>query len=298
MINLVLVLLVCLLHTVPARVGPFERIVSLPNPQWTSNVTVVCAHYMMKKAKHSATHYRGWWKKTLRLNASYIVYTNDVSVAREMLHVRGELPTIVIYVPFEDFYASPTAQPNMTQRIHVPSVQLGLVWAEKLHFMQRAYNDNYYKSDWFAWVDSGNALYRAIPMPPEEWPHPQALVNLPNKFLFTFCWFPWTYEIAGTAFIYHRHIVPTVTSLAKDAYELCRHTDKEPWHCLNDQWLMTLMKTARPDLFIQVGYGYGDLVRKLFRPNVTQTNITHFSDICTRDPVTDKCTWHIEMPAR
>jgi hypothetical protein len=245
---------------------PFTPMLNFQRGSVISPVTVVSSHYDIKRSKRGWQHYRVWWPQTLTLNCPYVVYTDDAAVGREILQIRSALPTVVFYRNLNDSFAMALISQNMTIHQHVPSVELGVIWAEKTELIKLAHQSDYYKSDWYSWVDSGNALYRKIRMVGDAWPNPRALEMLPrDKFMHTATWFPWhVNEIAGTAFMYHKDIVNLFREKMEEGYEWCRinHPKFNYYDCASDQYILTRIKHWYPELFYQIGYGYGDLVRK------------------------------------
>lgn len=214
-----------------------------------------------------------WWRNTLALNACYVIYTNDLTIARNMIKMRRNYPTIFVYASLDDFHLNLTSH-FVRHRIHVPTVAVANIWNEKFFFVQKALEANYYRSEWFAWVDSGNGYARKIRLPTAPWPNPKALLTLPqDKFIYTTSWFPWIdHSIAGTAFMYHKNIVGEVVERYSAIFYKCIR--KPSWRCGSDQCLLSDLKLIDPNFFYQIGYGYGNLVEVLFSPNVTETNHT------------------------
>lgn len=265
---------------------PFSPIMNIKGNWLNNSVTVVSSHYDIGKGKHGVSQYRNWWKKTLRLNCPYVIFTDDKELAMLMLEIRNELPTVILYHNMSEFFAVPLMNKNIVHKIHIPSIELGLIWSEKIIHVADAYRFNYFKSDWFAWVDSGNALYRKIPMPSDPWPNPNTLAMLPkDKIIYTCSWFPWNdIEIAGTSFMYHKDLVFEVENKIMDAYKKCftYHPVKNYYLCGSDQYILTRVKREDPDFFHQIGFGYGDLVRRLFQNSAPKTNFTNFWDVCDK----------------
>lgn len=268
-----------------------------------SHVTVVSSHYDIRKSKRNSHHYRQWWPQTLALSCPYVLFTDDAQVAHDIIKIRNALPTIVLYRNLNDSFATAVIFQNMTARQHVPSVELGIIWAEKAELIKSAHEANYFNSDWYAWVDSGNALYRKIKMPSDPWPNPRALEMLPrDRFIHTATWFPWhVVEVAGTAFMYHKTLVYTIREQWGKGYEWCHrnHPSLNYYDCASDQYIMTRLKHWNQSLFYQIGYGYGDLVRRLFKDSVPETNYSSYWDVCDQTVQTSArgCDrWLVELP--
>lgn len=236
----------------------------------TCATTVVSAHWDTR-SKHGLHSYAGWWSKTLALNACYVIYTNSLELAHLMLTKRQNHSTIVLYKPLESFHLNLTTS-FRRHIIHVPTLGVASIWNEKVFCLKEAYEPNYYKSDWFAWIDSGNAYARRNSLGSDLWPNKDALLSLPtNKIIYTTSLFPWVdHSFAGTAFMYHKNIVVEVAREYTSAFHQC--TVQPSWKCGSDQCLFSDMKLKDPTFFYQVGYGYGNLVPDLFDNVVKETN--------------------------
>lgn len=251
---------------------PFSATFSAISHQLNCSTTVVSAHFDIKGKYHMGT-YTNWWRNTLALNACYVIYTNDISIARRMMKFRRTYPTVYVYASLDDFHLNLTSH-FVPQITHVPTIAVASIWNEKVFFIARALESNYYQSEWFAWVDSGNGYARKNLLPTTPWPNEKVLLTLPqDQIIYTTSWFPWKYHsVAGTAYLYHKNIVGEVVKRYSEIFYKC--INQPTWRCGSDQCLLSDMKAVSPNFFYQIGYGYGNLVPILFSPNVTNTNYT------------------------
>ena len=69
---------------------------------------------------------------------------------------------------------------------HCPSVELNLIWNEKIFLIQRALELNIFESDYFIWIDAGISIFRDITPPSYSFPNINKLINLPkDKFIYS-----------------------------------------------------------------------------------------------------------------
>ena len=131
---------------------------------------------------------------------------------------------------------------------------------EKVKLVQEAAKRNVYGTEWFMWVDAGNALYRDRKPPASPWPNSE--INLPtDKIIYTGSNAP-EHDFAGTAFMYHKDMCDTVSDLFYEQFELCSKNENN-WTCGSDQCLFTELKKRKPEMFYRVGEGYGNLIENV-----------------------------------
>jgi len=150
--------------------------------------------------------------------------------------------------------------------VHIPSKELGQIWIEKVHFVSVAAALDVFNTPWFAWVDAGNAAYRDKKPPSSVWPDVAAVAQLPlDRVVYTDSEDE-HHRFAGTAFMYHKNMVPRVLEMFDVALRKCiaLHND---WRCGCEQCVFTLAMTAQPVRFEQIGTGYGAVVTFLASPS-------------------------------
>ena len=73
----------------------------------------------------------------------------------------------------------------ITHSIHCPSVELNMIWNEKVFMVEKASNINPFSSEYFCWIDAGICVYRNN-VPPINMVNPKKIDNLPkDKFIFS-----------------------------------------------------------------------------------------------------------------
>ena len=233
----------------------------------SQNATVVSGYWLVNN-KHRGSSYDTWFTTTLRLNVPYVFFYEDEEVRHQVAAARVGLPTHFVRRPLADFVSRETYNARAWVNADVRTAELGMIWLEKVHCVSDAARENVFHTDWFAWVDAGNAAYRWRDIPEAPWPHPAVLGSLPHrKVVYTHVVGEY-HRFAGTAFLYHRrfasHIARAFLSSVKDC---ARELDN--WKCGNDQFIFTSLLETTPNSFHVVGQGFGDLVPLLFEARLS-----------------------------
>ena len=228
----------------------------------TFYTTTVVSGYWRVRNKHSKKEFSRWFDNSLKLNAPYVFFYEEDEVMSLIAHYRHGLPTQFVKRSIADFDVQRLYHPSWTNKVHVPSAELGKIWLEKVFCIRSAAKLNFFRTEWFAWVDAGIAAYRDVVMPSVRWPPDVA--SLPQKqIIYTHVSDGAYHHFAGTAFMYHASLVSRITLLFTAAINTCAHTVND-WRCGNDQYIFTQILEENPTLFRRVGDGYGDVVRILF----------------------------------
>lgn len=232
------------------------------------------ANKTMPTNKHSDQDYANWFKNNLLIQAPMVFLYNDNSTVATIETIRGALPTVYMYYPFENFTVYPIYQPHWVRKKHVPSVWLGMLWIEKVFHIQRIAKLNPFNSQWFCWDDAANAHYREKPPPPLMWPNLANLSTLPTSKFIASDSYGWGHghSIAGTAFMYHISQVDNITRMYNESLNTCaqnkivktagRH-HVHWWECGSDQILLTHMVEEHPGLAHVIDVWYGTVIPKL-----------------------------------
>lgn len=230
-------------------------------------LTAVSGYWTVKN-KHD-TKYNRWFENTLRINCPYVFFGNSESIDIVKRH-RGDLPTYYIECQIDEFYSYKYKDHIITHPIDCPSVELNMIWNEKIFLVEKAARLNPYNSDFFAWIDAGICVYRDKIPPSVQFPSPNKLALLPkDKFIFTTSEKPFlephrlnTYyhHIAATSYILHKNLIPKFIDIYSEYLEKLINLKI----LFIDQSVLTHIFNDHPGLFYKLGDGYGEVVPLLY----------------------------------
>ena len=232
--------------------------------------TCVSAYWMIKN-KHD-NKYLEWFKNTLRINCPYVFF-GDRDTIELVKTFRKDLPTHYIEYSIEDFYTYPYRHNMSTHPIHCPSVELNLVWNEKLIMIEKASELNPFNSDYFAWVDAGVCVFRDTPPPDKSFPDINKLSMIPtNRFAFTSSFTQLrnsiicetNHFISGTSYFIHKEFVPEFVRTFKKYFVKCITSPTSKHTIFTDQVILTHMYIECPEMFMYCGHGYGEIIHLLY----------------------------------
>jgi len=229
-------------------------------------LTCVSGYWKIKN-KHG-DNFNNWFHNTLQINCPYVFFADKETI--EMIKkYRGALPTHYIECKIEDFYTYQHRDKMITHPIHCPSIELNLIWNEKLFFIQKAAKLNPFSTTHFMWVDAGICTYRDNPPPKTPFPNLNKLNRLPkDKFIFTSCpdynpsdnryYFKMSY-ITGT-FILHHSIIDKFVGI----YKHCLDTLVNKSIVWTDQVILTHIYRDHKHLFYKLSEGWGTIIPLLY----------------------------------
>ena len=126
------------------------------------DLTLVSAYYRIK-SKHLYEEYLAWLDNLVRLNKSFVFFTNKefMPILKKMRPIEYHYKTVFIELEMEKFYSYKNFYKEFNQsfgidienKIH--TVPLYLIWAEKFMFLKKAIFHNYFNSKCFYWIDAG-----------------------------------------------------------------------------------------------------------------------------------------------
>ena len=224
--------------------------------------------YWIIKNKHD-NKYKNWFNNSLKINCPYIIFGNKQSI--ELIKTfRKNLPTYYIELDIDDFYTTKYRDKMIVHPIHCPSVELNLIWNEKIFLIQKAKNINPFNSEYFLWIDAGICTYRNIKPPKNNFPDLNKVNSLPkDKFIYSssnnfnsnlikndnyyHC-------ISGTSYLLHQTIIDKFVEIYKIYLE--KLIDKN--NIWTDQIVLSHIYKDYNDLFFKLGDTYGEIVKKLF----------------------------------
>ena len=183
---------------------------------------------------------------------------------------RGDLPTHYLESKIEDFYTYRYRDKMVTHPVHCPSIELNLIWNEKIFFVQKAASINPFDSSYFMWVDAGICTYRNNPPPKTPFPNLDKLNTLP-KDLFIFSASNYHYNeshvkknlyyhyITGT-YILHHSIINHFVEIYRNYLD--KLVDKN--NIWTDQVILTHIYKDHKYLFYKLSHGYGTILPSLY----------------------------------
>jgi hypothetical protein len=241
---------------------------SLNEKDFKSKLTCVSGYWIIKN-KHNNS-FTNWFEKSLRINCPYVFFGNKESI-NLVKKYRRELPTHYIEYNIKDFTSYKYKDNMITHNDHCPSIELNLIWNEKIFMIQKAAEINPFLSNFFGWIDAGVCVYRKKPPPTIPFPNITKLNNLPvNKFIYTSssCNFNEVkfqkgkyhlyHHISGN-YILHINIIDQFVMLYSKYLKLIDKSDI--W---TDQVILTLIYKEYPELFYKYSDGYGTILTEMY----------------------------------
>ena len=243
----------------------------LDNPK--SALTCVSGYWKITN-KHG-DQFDKWFHNTLTINCPYVFFT-DKETIKIISQYRGTLPTYFVECNIEDFYTYKYRHLMTTDPVHCPSVELNLIWNEKLFFIEKAAKLNIFNSDYFMWIDAGICTFRSYPPPSIKFPNIEKLKRLPkDKFIYCSSLLNrnddptfhkhlvqkniYYHFISGT-YILHKSIINKYVQIYKEYLD--RLIDKN--NIWTDQVILTHIYNSHPDLFYKLCNGYGEIINELY----------------------------------
>ena len=233
-----------------------------------SKLTCISGYWKIKN-KHG-NKFDDWFKNTLKINCPYVFFGDKESIALVKSY-RGELPTYYIELNIEEFITYKYKDKMISNQTHCPSIELNLIWNEKIFMIQRALKINPFSSDFFMWIDAGICIYRNKTPPSISFPNMNKLNNLPkDKFIFSSSnaiynddqfkkgRYHLYHHVSGT-YILHKNIIDRCVALYSEYLKLIDKSDI--W---TDQVILTLMYKDNEDFFYKYCDGYGTICPNLF----------------------------------
>ena len=231
------------------------------------NLTCVSGYWKIKN-KHNDS-FDNWFDNTLKINCPYIFFGNKESI--EMVKkFRGDLPTYYIELDIENFHTYKYYDKMVTHPIHCPSVELNLIWNEKIFLLEQALKKNPYSTDYFCWIDAGICVYRDNKPPNEPFPNVKKLSIIPkDKFVYSSSnnynesfvkVTNYYHHVCGTSYILHKNIIQTFVKL----YETYMDKLIDKNNLWTDQLILTHIFKDNEDLFFKIANGYGEIIPKLY----------------------------------
>ena len=228
-------------------------------------MTLTCVSgYWRIKNKHD-NKFENWFNNTLKINCPYVFFS-DKETIEIIKKYRGDLPTHYIECDIKDFNTYKFKDKMVTHQVHCPSVELNLIWNEKIFLIEKAIELNPFKSEYFMWMDAGMCSFRNRIPPSIPFPNINKLNKLPkDKFIYSST-HNFTYNekfvkgqyhlhhsLSGT-YLFHKNIINKLVEIYKKYLSLIDKNDI--W---TDQVIWTLIYKDNKELFFKLCNNYGTI---------------------------------------
>ena len=228
-------------------------------------MTLTCVSgYWSIKNKHD-NKFETWFNNTLKINCPYVFFS-DKETIEIIKKYRGNLPTHYIECDIKDFNTYKFKDVMVTHPVHCPSIELNLIWNEKIFLIQKAIELNPFKTEYFMWMDAGMSSFRNRMPPPIPFPNIKNLNNLPkDKFIYSSS-HNFTYNekfikgqyhlhhhVSGT-YLFHKNIINKLVDIYKKYLNLIDENDI--W---TDQVIWTLIYRDKKELFYKLCDNYATI---------------------------------------
>lgn len=218
-------------------------------------MSVTCVSCFYQIVNKHGNKYEEWFQTSLKINAPYVIFGTKESI-EVVKPFRDGFPTVYVERGLTDFVTYKFKDRIETDPVHCPSVELGLVWHEKIFMLRDAAESNPYQSNVFVWVDAGLSIYREHAPPPYPF---QTLSFLDHdRFNYTSC--P-DHKVTGTY---------ALARLAAAMYA-SMYLEKlvQSQVIFTDQITWADIYSDNPNMFHQVGEGYGGIIKRFYEERVT-----------------------------
>jgi hypothetical protein len=224
------------------------------------NITVVSGYWPIQ-SKFNHEQYNIWFKNTLQINQQYIFFC-DKYTKEYIRQVRNNLETYFIDYPLNNFYSKKYYKNHWIDPMHIPSVELGIIWLEKMHFMKLAKDSNLRKTEFYVWIDAGVCIFRDN-MPPSIRLNLKDINTLPHDKVCYSHVDAIIHNFAGTVIIMHHSIIDKIHDMFYEYVQKYSNIYND-WRCGSDQIIFNRMLDDHPYLFHKFSEGYGENLVKLY----------------------------------
>jgi len=228
-------------------------------------MTLTCVSgYWRIKNKHD-NKFENWFNNTLKINCPYVFFS-DKETIEIIKKYRKNLPTHYIECNISDFNTYKFKDKMVTHQVHCPSVELNLIWNEKIFLIEKAIELNPFNTEYFMWMDAGMCSFRNRIPPSTQFPNINKLNKLPkDKFIYSST-HNFTYNekfvkgqyhlhhhVSGT-YLFHKNIINKLVEIYKKYLSLIDKNDI--W---TDQVIWTLIYKDNKELFFKLCDNFGTI---------------------------------------
>ena len=229
------------------------------------SITCVTGYWNVKN-KHGDNKYLSWFNNTLSINNPYIIFSDKEGI-EIIKKYRKDLPTHYIELDIKDFYMQ-KYKDNITTNHHSPSVEVNMIWNEKIFMIQKASKLNPFNSDYFYWIDAGLCVYREIKPPSCEFskdkiqslPTDKLIYSQSNKYIESNVTKTLYYHHISGTYILHKNIIEKFVNLYKLYLDKLMNKNNT-W---TEQVILTHIYKDHKEIFYKLCDGYGTIIEKLF----------------------------------
>ena len=155
---------------------------------------------------------------TLLINCPYVFFGDHKSI-EYVKNIRGDdYPTYYIEYNIEDFDTYKYIDKTIIDELYCHSLELNLIWNEKINMIKIAAEYNIYDSEFFCWIDADINIYKNCSPSKEVFPNKLKINRLPkDKFIYSSTgnefdedkvYYIWNYHyISGISYIIHKNII-------------------------------------------------------------------------------------------
>lgn len=233
------------------------------------SLTCVSCYYPVKNKYGHA--YGDWFKTSLDINCPYVFFSTKEGI-EYIKPFRKDHPTYYIELPIQYFVTYKYKDRMKTDDYHCPSIELNLIWNEKIFMIKKAYELNPFQSEWFKWIDAGICIYRNVRPPQKPFPNATILNSLPkDKFIFSssdnnvpnteqITSTNYYHYVCGTSYLLNSYIINDFAEIHEKYMDKLVNTN----NIWTDQVILTHIFKNNIVLFHKLAHGYGELTRVLF----------------------------------
>ena len=231
------------------------------------NMTCVSGFWIVNN-KHG-NQYMDWFENTLKVNCPYVFFS-DKETTEIIKKYRQDLPTFYVECNIEDFFTYKYKDKMITHPIHCPSIELNLIWNEKIFLIEKALELNPFSTEFFCWIDAGICTYRDNLPPKLSFPDIDKLNKLPkDKFIYSSSNSyvetrvtngNYYHHVSGTSYILNKNIIHLFACI----YE--KYMDKlvDKNNIWTDQVVLTHIYKDFKSMFYELCNGYGEIIPFLY----------------------------------
>jgi hypothetical protein len=231
------------------------------------NMTCVSGFWIVNN-KHE-NKYIDWFQNSLKVNCPYVFFS-DKETIEIIKKYRQNLLTFYVECNITDFVTYKYKDKMITHPVHCPSVELNLIWIEKIFLIKKALEINPFSSDFFCWIDAGICNYRTISPPSTSFPNINKLNILPkdkliyssnNKYVEKYVK-PNNYyhHISGTSYILHKNMINGFANIYEKYLDKLIHKN----NIWTDQLVLTHIYKDHKDVFFELCSGHGEIIPLLY----------------------------------